>query len=204
MSRSDFDELVGAEVPAEERTRLRRVHDLLVQAGPPPELPPHLEAGPTLAVTLARPPRRRVPTRKVALLAAALCVLALAFVFGYLAGNNGSLANPRTLSLKGTALAPNALASLRVYPADRAGNWPMKLSGMGLPKLGPRGYYEVFLVRDGEYEPCGAFVVRNAGTPIEVTLNAPYRLDAGDRWVITRQQWGDESRGPIVLRPQNA
>ena len=48
--RSDFDELVGGDLTPAERERLRGVHDLLVQAGPPPELAPHMEAGPTLAV----------------------------------------------------------------------------------------------------------------------------------------------------------
>lgn len=205
MSRSDFDELVGAEVPPEERARLRGIHDLLVRAGPPPEVPPHLEAGPTLAMSLVRPPRRRTVTRRIALLAAALCALSVAFLFGYLSGNGGhGLAEGRTLRLTGTHVAPDALASLRVYPSDTAGNWPMTLAGTGLPKLGPKGYYEVFLVRNGSYEPCGAFVVKNSATPIDVTLNAPYRLKAGDRWVVTRQHWGDETRGPVVLRPTNA
>jgi len=199
---SDFDELAGGDLEPGERERLRSVHDLLVQAGPPPELPPHLAAGPTLGMTLVRPPRRRILTRRVALLAAALTVLAVAFLFGYLAGNGGNgLAHARTLRLTGTRIAPNALASLRVYRSDRAGNWPMKLSGMGLPKLGPNGYYEVFLVRKGGYEPCGAFVVKNAGTPIDVTLNVPYRLKPSDTWVVTRERNGDEERGPVVLRP---
>jgi hypothetical protein len=203
VSRSDFDELVGADLAPAERARLRGVHDLLVQAGPPAELPPHVASGPTLAMTLVRRPRRI--TRKVALLAAALCVLGVAFIFGYLAGNSGNgLARARTLRLAGTSAAPNALASLRVYPSDTAGNLPMKLAGSGLPKLGPKGYYEVFLVRDGEFEPCGAFIVKDSGTPIDVTLNAPYRQKAGDRWIVTKQHWGDRVRGPVVLRPANA
>jgi hypothetical protein len=205
VTRSDFDELVGADLAPAERARLRGVHDLLVQAGPPPEVPPHLEAGPTLGMTLARRPRRRMVTRRVALLAAALCALSVAFLFGYLAANSGdSLAHERTLRLAGTTLAPNALASLRVYPPDTAGNWPMKLAGTGLPKLGPKGYYEVFLVRGDEYEPCGGFVVKSATTPISVTLNAPYRLRSSDRWVVTQQQRGVRKVGPVVLRPQNA
>jgi hypothetical protein len=156
-------------------------------------------------MTLARRPRRRVVTRRVALLAAALCALSIAFLFGYLAGNSGdSFARSRTLRLAGTTLAPNALASLRVYPSDTAGNWPMKLAGTGLPKLGPKGYYEVFLVRGGEYEPCGAFVVKDSKTPIDVTLNVPYRLKDTDRWVVTQQQRGVRKLGPVVLRPQNA
>ena len=39
----DFRELVGEDLPRDEEERLRRVHELLVAAGPPPELPPHLQ-----------------------------------------------------------------------------------------------------------------------------------------------------------------
>ena len=41
----DFDELVG-ELEPEEEARLRHVHELLVAAGPPPELPPALLEAP--------------------------------------------------------------------------------------------------------------------------------------------------------------
>ena len=69
MRGPDFDELAG-EVPAEERERLLRVHEMLVQAGPPPEIPPELE-GPTLAMTLGKPKRsHRQMQRRLALLAA--------------------------------------------------------------------------------------------------------------------------------------
>ena len=38
MRPPDFDELIGPEVEQDERARLRAVHDLLIQAGPPAEL----------------------------------------------------------------------------------------------------------------------------------------------------------------------
>ena len=34
-----FDDLVGDDLAPAERERLLRVHELLIQAGPPPELP---------------------------------------------------------------------------------------------------------------------------------------------------------------------
>jgi hypothetical protein len=193
----EFDELVD-DVRGAERERLERVHDLLVAAGPPAELPPHLEAGPTLGMTLGKPPGHR--RRRVALIAAVAAVLVIAFVFGYLAGNRGGgIASGETLQLSGTAAAPSALASLRVLPADTSGNWPMRLSATGLPKLGHKWYYEVFLVRDGKvYAPCGSFV--STGT-VDVTLNAPYRLRPHDTWVVTRQKRGDREAGTVVLRP---
>jgi Anti-sigma-K factor rskA len=195
--RPDFDDLVDEDVRGAERERLERVHELLVAAGPPAELPPHLE-NPTLALTLARRPGRA--RRRVAAIAAIAAVLVVAFVLGYLAGNRGGgLAAETSLHLRGTRAAPNALASLRILPVDTSGNWPMRLSATGLPKLGHTSYYEVFLVRNGKiYAPCGSFV--STGT-VDVTLNAPYRLKPNDTWVVTRQERGDRTAGPVVLRP---
>jgi hypothetical protein len=197
----DFDELVGPDVEPGERERLRRVHELLLQAGPPPELSPELEAGPTLAMTL-RGRERRVHGRAM-LLAAAVAVLALAFLGGYLAGNRGGeTAGARTLSLVGTSLDPSALASLRIDPVDGAGNWPMRLNVTGLPRLPFHGYYAVFLVRNGKiYAPCGTFLAAGTTGGTSVTLNAPYRIQHGDTWVVTRQLPGHREPGPVVLKP---
>ena len=199
----DFDELVGFDVEEGERERLRRVHELLLEAGPPPELSPELEAGPTLAMTLGRNRGQHHVSRRLMLLAAAIAVLALAFLGGYLAGNRGGgLASAQTLRLAGTSVAPSALASLKIEPVDEAGNWPMRLNVTGLPKLPTHGYYAVFLVRNGKiYAPCGTFVVAGATHGTSVQLNAPYRLQHGDTWVVTRQLPGHHEPGPIVLRP---
>lgn len=197
----DFDELVGTDLERGERERLRNVHELLVSAGPPAELPPHLEAGPSLAMTLAKP--KKPVGRRVALLAAALCLLALAFLGGYLAGNRGGgLATGQTMQLAGTKAAPTALASLKLLPEDTSGNLPMTLTATGLPKLGEGWYYEVFLVRNGKiFRPCGWFVSKGVDRGIDVTLNAPYELRAGDTWIVTKRFWHDQSAGPVVLRP---
>ena len=196
-----FDDLVGADVPLEERERLERVHELLVSAGPPAELPPELERGPTLAMTLAR--SRRRGHRRVALLAAAIVSLALAFISGFVAGNSGdSLTGSHTLKLAGTRQAPGALASLQITNADAAGNWPMQLSATGLPKLPPHGYYEVYVTRNGKpWAPCGVFVVKSATAAVSVRLNAPYELRRGDGWVVTKQLPGHHEAGPVVLKP---
>lgn len=196
----DFDELVGTDLEPRERERLRRVHDLLVQAGPPPELSPEIEAGPTLAMTLGAPQRRF--RHRFMLLAAAIALLAIAFLGGYLARGNGGDATARALELVGTNANPSALASLRIEHVDMAGNWPMRLSVTGLPKLSGHGYYAVFLVRDGKiYAPCGAFVVAGATGGTSVELNAPYELQHGDSWIVTRQMPGGRKPGPVVLRP---
>jgi hypothetical protein len=197
----EFEDVVGSDLPESDEERLRRVHDLLVIAGPPPELPPHLEAGPTLAMTLSRPHRRG--RRRVMLLAAALIALALVFLGGYVAGNSGSgLSGGTVLKLTGTPAAPNALASLRIEPVDPNGNWPMDLSATGLPKLPPQAYYEVFLVREGKlFAPCGSFVVKGSAGEVSVSLNAPYHLQRSDSWVVTRQVAGRRGAPTVVLRP---
>lgn len=200
MSRGpDFDDLVG-DVDGLEAERLRRVHDLLVAAGPPPELTPQMEAGPTLAMTLGRRGRRPVQ-RRIALLAAAIVVLLVAFLAGYITANDRT-ASGHLLRLQGTAAAPGAQASLRIQEVDPSGNWPMELAALGLPKLPAKTYYEVFLVRDGKIDaPCGSFKVRSATDSVSVHLNAPYRLHAGDSWVVTRQHVGDRTPGTVVLKP---
>jgi hypothetical protein len=195
----DFDEIVGDVDPAE-RDRLRRMHDLLVTAGPPPELPPEIEAGPTLAMTLGHRTKRRMQ-RKVALLAAAIVVLLVAFLAGYITGNDNGVSG-QLLKLQGTSAAPQAQASLRLEPADESGNWPMEIAALGLPRLPPKSYYEVFLVRDGRiFAPCGAFKVASPKVGVSVRLNAPYRLRPSDSWVVTRQLAGSREPGRIVLKP---
>ena len=57
----NLDELIGADTTGAERERLQRAHDMLLEAGPPPELSPKLEEGPTLGMTLSK--RRAVKRR---------------------------------------------------------------------------------------------------------------------------------------------
>jgi hypothetical protein len=189
-------------VSSEERERLHHVHELLLQAGPPPELSPEVEAGPTLWTTLSRRPARM--KRRVLLLAAAIVVLLVAFFAGYIAGNGGGhgLSSGFVLKLAGTRAEPNALASLRIEPRDEAGNWPMQLSVTGLPKLPEHGYYEVYLVRNGKpYAQCGVFVVAGTSHGTSVSLNAPYALQHGDSWVVTKRLPGHKDPGVVVMRP---
>ena len=69
-----FDDIVEADDP--ERSRLQTTHELLVAAGPPPELPPWLEAAPPEPRTsVIRLPRRRY-TAIAAVAVAALVLFA--------------------------------------------------------------------------------------------------------------------------------
>src|SRR4051794_41943180 len=73
----DFEDLVGTDLEPEERDRLRRAHDLLIAAGPPPELPPALAdpMGPPEAEVIPFWNRRR--NAALAVLAAAGAALAV-------------------------------------------------------------------------------------------------------------------------------
>jgi hypothetical protein len=187
MSGPDFRELVGDDVPASERDRLRRVHELLVAAGPPPDLPPSLERAPTPGGRVALLPRRR----RGALLALAAAFAAAAFGAGFLLGDRdeqpgvGAIKTDFVLSMRGTQAAPGAVASLVVGRRDDDGNWPMQLTVRNLPPL-EDGHYELYLTRKGKLvESCGTFFMTSDKTVAH--LNAPYRLKQFDGWVIVRE-----------------
>ena len=201
-----LDELIGAETTGAERQRLQHVHELLLEAGPPPELSPELEAGPNLKMTVGK--RRRVVKQRAMLLLAAAVALSLVFLGGYAVGDNrGSSKSAPAVSLKltGTSALPSAAqASLEVWH-PRAGNWPMTLTAVGLPKLAPHNYYEVYLIRDGRLSgSCGTFRVTNPKRAVTVTLNSPYTLQKGDSWIVTRPGPGGVEPGKTVLRPVTA
>jgi hypothetical protein len=211
VSGPSFDELMEGASPDEE-ARLRHVHELLVAAGSPPELPPSLEEAPVI-----RPERERgrrpalttLPRRRLgAVLVAAAGIAGAAFFAGYLTGNVGSSSAPPTanIAMRPTALAPKTAGA--VIALERTGsdsNVPMTLTVSGLKKLPKGGYYELWLTRavstGGETKQklivsCGTFL--QSSNRIEVKMNAPYTLDQHPGWVVTRHVRGATSQ-PIVL-----
>jgi hypothetical protein len=191
----DFDELVGDDLTPEERARLRRAHELLLAAGPPPELPPSLAHAPDPEPKVSYLPQRRRFT--VIGIAAALGLVA--FGAGYLTGGgrNNGFATAGSKTMHGTALAPGASATLRIARPDPAGNWPMRFSVKGLRPL-HGGYYELYLSKNGRpVATCGTFTV-HAGTTV-VSLNAPYEFKRFNGWVVTRHDPGARGEGPVLL-----
>jgi hypothetical protein len=166
----DFDELVGNDLDASERERLERVHELLVAAGPPPDL---------FAV---RPIELRPRRRRGAVLAVAAALAVAAFALG------AALDRPSVdfvVTMDGVGQLSGASVSLTVFELDSAGNWPMEVEARGLE---PRGRpYEVWLTRNGELAAlCGSFLTDDQGRAV-VPMNAPYRFADFDGWVVVEE-----------------
>jgi hypothetical protein len=170
---TDIRDIIGDDLEPAERERIERVHALLLQAGPPPELSPPIEHAPQPPTARVVPFPRRYRYTAVAAAAVAACAL---FGLGYLAGGGSSEEALRTVAMSGPS---RASAELDLFEKDAAGNWPMRLNVRGLPS----GRYELWLTRGGKLaEPCGAFAVAAGET--SVPLNAPYRLRKFDGWVV--------------------
>ena len=202
--RPDFDELVGTDLEPEERERLRRAHDMLIAAGPPPELPPELAdpSGPPEAEVIPFWNRRR--NAVIAVLAAALA--ALAFGVGYLTGHNrsGQSFSEGAVVMSGTTAAPaGAHGSIQLGSKDDAGNWPMLVRVSNLGTLQHGSYYTLWLTRKGRaVAPCGSFLVRGGEHPTEVQFTVAYKRAKYDGWVVTLQKRSDRTTGPVLLRTE--
>jgi hypothetical protein len=198
----DFHELVGSDLPPEEAERLRRAHELLLEAGPLPELPPALRHPTTEGPRKADDgfgvfqllPRRRVG----AALAFAAAIAAFAFFGGYLAGyhRNGFTAQA-TVPMHATAGA-NGSAEIKVGKRDAQGNWPLQLELRNLPRLKNGGYYEMYLTRGNKRWTCGTFAGGGANA-VNVRLTVPYDLRRGDGWIVTEEHAGATAPGRTVL-----
>lgn len=199
---ASFDDLIGTDdLTPEEEARLRRVHRLLVQAGPPPDLSPLLERPPVPAEE-ADPPevayllRRRRGLAAVLALAAALAAFVGGYAFGHSKGKPQAFAAVRTVPMHG---APGARGVIRIAERDSVGNWPMLVEVSGLPQQEKReAYYELWLTHDGKpVAPCGSFRVHGKTTRVRLTV--PYRIKGFDGWVVTAQPSETHTPGNVVL-----
>jgi len=179
----NFDELVGDDLDPRERDRLQRVHELLLVAGPPPDFTSEHEVPEATATVHVLPRRSR---GVLVALAAALAVIV--FSAGYLSGARSD--DPGTFAvvgMTGVGTAQDASARLEIFDVDEFGNWPMLLEAKGLRPLPKGRLYELWLTKNGHLaEPCGRFVAEKDGVTV-VPLNAPYRLDEYDTWVVVQQ-----------------
>jgi hypothetical protein len=199
-----FDDLIGTDgLSAEEEAKLRRVHQLLVAVGPPPELSSDLSL-PPVPNDEADPPevaylfRRRRGRALVIALAAALAAFVGGYAFGHSKGKPVAFTPVRTVTMHGTSTGASH-GVINIAQKDSVGNWPMKVEVSGLPQQTNRTeYYELWLTRDGKaVAPCGSFRV-NAKTT-RVQLSVSYPLKTYDGWVVTAQTGQRDGLGPVVL-----
>lgn len=200
MKTPDFDQLIGEDVPPAERARLRRVHELLISAGPPAEVPPSLAEPPPPGGGRVLRMRRR--SRRVTLLAAAALTM-LAFGIGYLVGEDAtqvSTFRPATV-VRLNPVEQGSEAGLLVQLGERGedGNWTMIVTAENLAHL-PRGdYYTLYMTKDGErVVVCGTFNAE-AGKPTTVAFNVAYDRTEYDGWSLTRY-FHDGHREREILR----
>jgi anti-sigma-K factor RskA len=191
----DFDEIVEGVESAEERERLRRVHELLAATPPPPELSPVLVTSP-VAPADEEPDTSWLPPRRLGaavLVGAALA--AAAFGAGYIAGEGGSDDTPsaapadeptQVVSLRPSDQNNTAGASIRLGRRGADGNLPMVVTVRGLEHLSQGDYYTLVLTKKGRPTvTCGTFNVRSQGATT-IRMVAAYDLKGFDGWAITR------------------
>jgi hypothetical protein len=196
MSGPDFRELVGDDLPSEERARLRRVHDQLVAAGAPPELPPALQEAPAAGGSVSWLPRRRLGTALVLAAALALSAFAGGFLLGKGRDSDGSSFKPvRTVVLG----AQDKTVVVRVGKPDAAGNRPMLVTVEGLPRQPKGDYYVLLMTRKGKpVATCGTFKVAGKDR-MNVRLNVAYDFDRYDGLMLA-EYWVSDHKDHPVLR----
>jgi hypothetical protein len=198
----DLTELVGDVSSAEELAKLERAHELLIAAGPLPELSPPLSAPP---VVHTESPVRILPRRRrEAALVLAAAALAAVFAVGYLIGGRGdSFSARRVVEMHGVGELVSARASIEIASADEDGNWPFVLTVNGLAELPRGGWYELYLTRKGKLvAPCGSFKTHRGATTT-VRMNGGYELRRYDGWAVAAYIPGKkEQSSKILLRTE--
>jgi hypothetical protein len=186
MNEPDFVDLVGDEGTPEELERLRRAHQLLIAAGPPPELSPRLADAPATQSRTGLGLRRRRGT--AFLLAAA--VAAAAFGIGFLVGDRGGdeFRSGDALAMHAVGAPSTAKGSIQIGDRDRSGNWAIQLRVSGLEKLPKGEWYALYLTEHGKITAwCGAFAAASHGRTV-VRMSVPYKLEPGVDWVVTKAE----------------
>lgn len=208
MSRRGIDEFADG-LSAEERRRLERVHELLIEVGPPPELPP----------TLARPRsgrerwhlhewRRVVALRRLApLVALGATIAAATFGIGYLAGAGSEPPPPpaaqgflaeRVVTLQPRVPELRAEAVVRIGRRE-SGNLPLLLTVQGLARL-PRGdYYILYMTKSRTpVVICGTFNVSGPGARPELLFTVGYDLTEFDGFALVEYRRDGHRRRTLM------
>jgi len=185
----ELRELVDDDGPPEELERLRRVHDLLLAAGPPPDLPRAIASAPSLRGRVVALPRR---WRGALASAAAAAVFGLAFGLGYMLGGNDSFATKHRVAMRPVG-SSRASGLIDIGNRDAGGNWQLKVVVRGLPRLPTGSWYVLYLTKHGRaVVSCGTF--NSSGPVTRVRMSAPYEFGEYDGWVVTAHMRGEPDR----------
>jgi hypothetical protein len=196
----DFRELVGDE--AADDQRLRRVHDLLVAAGPPAEMSARVTTPPDVEHSKVLEFKRRRPAT---LLAVGIAAAAAAFVIGYGIGQRqNSFSAQAAIPMHGIGATNKAAeAEIKVGSHDNGGNYPLQMQVKGLPDAPKGAWYELLLSNHGKPTlSCGIFSVDGGETTVR--LSVPYDLPDWhqkklyDGWVVVLHRHGLKS-APVVM-----
>ena len=190
----DFRDLVGNDLSSQERERLRRVHDLIVAAGPPPELPASLAEAPRPEGTVTFLQRR---LRTAIVLAAAIAIAA--FAVGYLVGDQDDT-SPSSFSAERTIVLgkERPLTVVRFGEPDENGNTLMLVTVQGLRRQSAGDYYTLFMTRDGEpVVPCGTFNVGDEGLT-SFRFSIAYDPEAYDGLMLAEYRASDHKDHPLL------
>jgi len=191
----ELRDLLGDDLPDEERARLERVHELLVAAGPPPELPPSLAEAPDRG---SRPPSWLPRRRLGAALGLAAAIALLAFFGGYAVGHQSSgngFDTDRSVVLGSTG---GMHAKVRFGERDANGNRPMLVNVQGLPRARDGNYYVLFMTKRGKpIVTCGTFNVHDEGrTTLRFTV--AYDLEGFDGLLLAEYRHSDHKDYPLL------
>jgi hypothetical protein len=193
----DFRNLVGDDLPAEERERLARVHELLVQAGPPPELPPSLSGAPDTEPVVEHPSwvlRRRVGAG----FALAAAIALVAFLGGYVAGyqrTDEDFDAGRNIVLQRGQMR----VVVRFAPPDANGNRRMLVRAQQLPRSQKGDYYILLMTKTGSKRTveCGTFKVGSSPlTTVRFTVG--YELERYDGLRLEKYQHAGHKVLPVL------
>ena len=195
MSGPDFRELVGDDLPADERARLQRVHDQLVAAGAPPELSPALQDPPAASGSVSWLPRRRLGAALVLAAALAVAAFAAGFLLGKGRDSDASAFKPERTAVLGNQ---GQTVVVRVGKPDGAGNRQMLLTVEGLRRLPQGDYYTLFMTRKGKpVVTCGTFKVSGSERK-NVRFTVAYDFDRYDGLLLAEYRVADHKDHPVL------
>jgi len=194
----EFRDLVGDDLSPAERERLERVHELLVAAGPPPELPLELAEPPRRSGTLVELAQHRLRTGLVLAAALVLTTFGVGYFLGARADDSESAAR---FTLEKTAVLGTVgerRAVVRIGERDHNGNRQMLVTVEGLDRLTGGDYYTLFMTREGKPTVvCGTFNVKDEGATT-VRFNVAYDLAGFDGLLLARWEGETHANKPLL------